>query len=110
MTRAYVYLGLCVLGTILPNIPLVLWVTDHGLDISRLVEELFANRISAAFGVDVVLSAIVLFVFITWEGKRVGVANVWLPALATCLAGVSCGFPLFLYLRELRLRPTTRLD
>ena len=24
----------------------------------------------------------------------------WLPAVATCLIGVSCGLPLFLYLRE----------
>jgi uncharacterized protein DUF2834 len=27
----------------------------------------------------------------------------WLPIAATCLIGVSCGLPLFLYLRERRL-------
>lgn len=110
MTRAYVYLALCVVGTLVPGLAMVSWVMDHGVDISKLVEELFVNRVSAAFGLDVAISAIVLFVFITWEGKRIGLTNLWLPAAATVLGGVSCGFPLFLFLRERRLRPSTRLD
>lgn len=109
MTRAYVYLALCIFGAIVPNLAMLPWVMDHGVDISRLIEELFVNRVSAAFGLDVVMSAIVVFVFITWEGKRVGLTQFWLPVAATCLAGVSCGLPLFLFMRELRIRPTTRL-
>ena len=70
MPRKYAYLVLFVIGTVVPYLSFVPWVMDHGFDISRMVEELFANRISAFFGLDVVVSAIVLWVFIAFEGQR----------------------------------------
>ena len=76
---------------------------DHGLDLSLLCHELFATRIGAFFGLDVVVSAFVLFVFVFAEGRRLGLAFLWLPILATLLVGVSFGFPLFLYLRQREL-------
>ena len=109
MTRQYVYLALFIIGTIVPYIAFVPWVMDHGLDISRLVEELFADRISAFFGLDVIVSTIVFWVFITWEGKRVGVL-LWPPIIASLTIGVSSALPLFLFLRERRMQPTTRLN
>jgi len=39
-------------------------------------------------------------VFIRVEGRRAKVPRLWMPVTATCLVGVSCGLPLFLYLRE----------
>ena len=109
MSRKSLYLALFVIGTVVPYLSFVPWVMDHGLDISRMVEELFANRISAFFGLDVIVSAIVLWVFMAWEGPRIGVTRLWLPVIASLTIGVSSGFPLFLYLRESRLQPTTRL-
>ena len=38
--------ALFILGTVVPDLSLVPWAIDHGLDISLMVEELFANRIS----------------------------------------------------------------
>ena len=64
MPRKYAYLVLFVIGTVVPYLSFVPWVMDHGFDISRMVEELFANRISAFFGLDVVVSALVLWVFV----------------------------------------------
>ena len=109
MTRQYVYLALFIIGTIVPYIAFVPWVIDHRLDISRLVEELFANRISAFFGLDVIVSTIVFWVFITWEGKRVGVP-LCPPIIASLTIGVSSALPLFLFLRERRIQPATRLN
>lgn len=109
MTRAYIYFALFIAGTLVPNIAFVPWVMDHGFDVSRLLEELFVNRVSAAFALDLTMTAIVLAVFMIWEGRRVGVRLVWLPILLTFTVGVSCGVPLFLFLRELRLRPSTKL-
>jgi hypothetical protein len=108
MTRRYVYLALFIIGTIVPLTAFIPWVIDHGLDISRMVEELFVNRISAFFGIDVIVSTIVLWVFINWEGKRVGVP-LWPPIVASLTIGVSSALPLFLFLRESRVQPTTRL-
>jgi hypothetical protein len=109
MTRKYVYLALFIIGTIVPLLSFVPWVIDHGFDISLMIEELFVNRISAFFGLDVIVSSIVFWVFVNWEGPRVGVTWMWLPIVASLLVGVSSGLPLFLFLRELRLQPTTKL-
>ena len=62
--------------------------------------ELFSTRIGAFFGLDVIVSAIVLIAFILWEGRRVRMSALWVPIAATCFIGVSCGLPLFLFMRE----------
>ena len=109
MSRKYLFLALFIVGVVVPYLSFVPWVMDHGLDISRLVEELFANRISAFFGLDVVVSAIVLWVFIAIEAPRAGVRHAWAPVVASLAIGVSAGLPLFLYLRESAMEPGTRL-
>ena len=98
-----VYLLLCVLGTVLPYSQLVPFLRDHGLDLRLLVEQLFANRVSAFFGLDVLVSAIALVVLVRVEGKRTGVGPRWAPVVAVLVVGVSLGLPLFLYLREVRI-------
>jgi predicted exporter len=110
MPRKYAYLVLFVIGSVVPYLSFVPWVIDHGFDISKMVEELFANRISAFFGLDVVISALVLWVFVSFEGRRAGVKHTWAPILASLAIGVSAGLPLFLFLRESALEPSTRLQ
>ena len=97
------YLTLAVVGTVLPLSQFLPFLRDHGLDASVFVEQLFATRIGAFFGLDVLVSAIVLWVFIYFEGRRVSAPHRWAPVLATVLVGVSLGLPLFLYLRERQL-------
>ena len=94
------YLGLCIAGTVLPCSQLVPFLREHGLDLRLLVEELFANRIGAFFGMDVIVSAVVLWVLVLVEGRRAGVRHLWAPLAASLTVGVSLGLPLFLYLRE----------
>jgi hypothetical protein len=108
MTRRYVYFALFVIGTVVPYAAFVPWLIDHGFDISRMVEQLFVNRISAFFALDVIVSTIVLWVFMNWEGRRLGVP-LWPPIVASLTAGVSSALPLFLFLREGRIQPSTRL-
>jgi len=69
--------------------------------------ELFANRISAFFAMDVIVSAIVLLWFIQSEGRRLRVGLLWLPTVGTLVVGVSFGLPLFLFLRKVTLDRTT---
>jgi hypothetical protein len=97
------YLWLCILGTVLPYAQLVPFIRDHGLDLRLLVEQLFANRIAAFFGMDVIVSAVALWVFVRVEGRRVGIRHLWAPLGAILLVGVSLGLPLFLYMREVRI-------
>lgn len=91
------YLLLSLLGAVLPLAAFLPWLLEHGLDFRLLFADLFANRVSAFFGLDVVVSAIVVIVF-AWCERRLRLW--WLPVLATLSVGVSLGLPLLLYLRE----------
>ncbi len=73
------------------------------MNLQLFVRELFTNRISAFFGMDVLVSAVVLIVFIRVESVRLNIQRRWLPVLALLLVGVSLALPMFLYMRELRL-------
>jgi hypothetical protein len=107
MKARHFYLICCVLGLLLPYSQFVPWLLEHGLNIRLFFHELFANRISVFFAMDVIISAIVLIWFIQSEGKRLRVRLLWLPTLGTLLVGVSLGFPLFLFLRQMTLDRTT---
>lgn len=96
----WVYLSLALVGTVLPYSQFLPWLAEHGPNIPLLLTELFSTRAGAFFGLDVLVSAVVLIAFILREGARRKMSILWLPIAATCLIGVSCGLPLFLYLRE----------
>ena len=107
MKARRVYLILCVLGFVIPYSQFVPWLLEHGFNLGLFVRELFANRISMFFSMDVIVSAIVLIWFIQSEGKRLRVRLLWLPTIGTLTVGVSLGFPLFLFLRQVTLDRTT---
>ena len=103
------YLLLCVLGFALPYSQFAPWLLEHGFNIALLSNELFTNRISAFFAMDVIVSAVALIWFIQSEGKHLRMRLLWLPTIGTLIVGVSFGFPLFLFLRQVTLdRTTTR--
>ncbi len=97
------YATLCILGAALPLSQFVPFVVEHGLDVALILEQLFANPISSFFGLDVIVSAVVLVGFIAAEGRRLGMRRLWPFFAGTLLVGVSFGLPLFLLARE-RLR------
>jgi hypothetical protein len=103
MKPRHFYLGLCVVGLLVPNSLFFPWVAEYGLNPIRFLQDLFANGVSAFFGVDVILSALALIPFILIEGARLGLSRRWLPIVATCVVGVSFGLPLFLYQRQAHL-------
>lgn len=97
------YLLLCVLGTVLPYSQFIPFLLEHGLNVTLFFEQLFANRISAFFGMDVLVSSLVLWVFVYWEGRRLKMQQLWIYVAANLLVGVSLGLPLFLWVRQRRL-------
>ena len=110
MNAKTVYLVLCVFGVVLPLSQLIPFLRDHGLDLSLMVAQLFANPISSFFGLDVIVTTVVVWVWVAFEGRRAGVRHLWAPIAASLLVGVSLALPLFLYLREPGLtRPHPRM-
>src|SRR3954470_7453834 len=100
MKRTSIYLFLCVLGIVPPYWQLLPWVAANGLHLSLFIQQLFANRIGAFFGMDVLVSAAALLVFARAESPRMGARARWITLLAVLTVGVSLGLPLLLYMRE----------
>ena len=103
MKHKTIYLLFCRVGFAAPYTEFLPWLAEHGLNLRLFVQLLFANRVSAFFGLDVIVSAVVLIRFAAVESVRLHIPNRWLVLLATLLVGVSLGLPLFLYFRERRL-------
>jgi Terpene cyclase DEP1 len=103
MKPRHIYFALCFLGLLVPNSLFFPWLIEHRPDPQRFVQDMFANGVSAFFGVDVVLSAVALGAFVLVESARLRLSRGWLPILATLLVGVSLGLPLFLYRRQVHL-------
>ena len=108
MTKKQIfYLILCIAGTILPYSQLIPFLKENGVDFPLIVQQLFANRISGFFGLDVIVSSVVLWIFVFAEGTRLKMRRLWIYLACNLLVGVSLGLPLFLMMRESKIdRPT----
>ena len=71
------YLILCILGIILPYSQFVPFLLEHGLNLQLFFEQLFVNRISSFSAMDLTVSSLVLWIFVFWEGSRLGMKNLW---------------------------------
>lgn len=75
-------------------------------DPARTTAELFANGTSTAFGLDLAGVVLVVFIWMWQEARRLRIPAVWRFWLLTLLFGLAAPLPLFLYLRERRMRLT----
>jgi hypothetical protein len=110
VSRKNIYLLLCFLGAAIPYSQFIPWIMENGLHLDLLVRQLFANRISALFGLDVLVSSAVLLMFMRIEGRQLRVRFRWLPIAGLCAVGVRLALPLFLYLRERALEGSKAAD
>lgn len=99
-----VYLGLAVWGAIHPMAYFLAWFEANGFDLGAMVDAWHVNDATSGLVWDLTIAAVALTIFIlseTWV-RRNWIALVAVPA--TFCIGVSCGLPLYLYLRS---RPVT---
>lgn len=99
----WLYLIVAILGTVLPLSYLLPFLAANGLDLRLFFSQLFQNNISALFGVDVIVSALALWIFVFSEGRRRRMKHLWIYLFCTLLVGVSLALPLFLFFRERKL-------
>lgn len=99
----WLYLIAAILGAILPLSQLVPFLAAHGFDMPLFFRQLFQNNVSAFFGMDVIVSSLVLWLFAFSEGRRRGMRNLWLYVVCNLAVGVSLALPLFLFFRERKL-------
>lgn len=99
-----IYLFFAILGILLPLLPFVVWVNKFGADPRLFLSTIINENISLIAWLDVVVSAIVLIIFIVYEGRKQSIPRLWIPIVGTLFFGVSFGLPLFLFFRELHLK------
>ena len=98
------YLLAAVLGAVLPLSQLIPFLKTHGLDLKLFFTYLFSNSVSGFFGMDVIVSSVVLWIFVFSEGGRLGMRRLWVYVVANLAVGVSLALPLFLLFRERALK------
>jgi Terpene cyclase DEP1 len=94
------YLIAAILGAALPLSQLIPFLTTHGLDLKLFFTFLFSNSVSGFFGMDVIVSSFVLWIFVFSEGRRLGMRRLWAYVICNLMVGVSLALPLFLLFRE----------
>ena len=94
------YLLGAILGAALPLSQFIPFLKTHGLNLTLFFTLLFSNGVSGFFGMDVIVSSLVLWIFVFSEGRRLGMRHLWLYVVCNLLVGVSLALPLFLLFRE----------
>jgi len=95
MNKQRLYLALTVVGAVVPMIAFVPWLAEHGLNLRLLVAELFVNRISTFFALDLILTGVVVAIYARTERPRV--RPVWLVLAVLLSIGVSAALPLLFF-------------
>jgi hypothetical protein len=100
-----VYLILAVIGFIAPNIFVYQESVENGnillwTDPASTIAGMYANTISTAFVVDLLVVVLVFFIWTYFESKKFHMKNTWIIWILTMMFGMAGTFPLFLYLRE----------
>jgi hypothetical protein len=91
-----VYLGLAVLGAVVPYLFFVQHFAAAGLSLLAFIAAGFANPGASGLTADLLLSSVVFWVYLfaAGDGRR---AALLIPV--NLLIGLSCALPLYLYLR-----------
>ena len=95
-----IYLGLAVLGAVLPMYYFVSWFQVNGFDLGAMVDAWNVNDAATGLVWDLTVSFAALVIWILWETFRNGR---WLNLIAipaSLCVGVSFGLPLYLWLRS----------
>jgi hypothetical protein len=101
-----VLLILCVVGFVVPNVLLGIFIAEEGLDVSGYFSMWTDNTPSTQLTLDLCIAALAFLVWAAYEGPRARVERWWLCIPATLLVGLCFGLPLFLLMRERALTRT----
>jgi len=95
-----VFLLLAVWGAIHPMYYFISWFMENGWDIMAMVDAWHVNAATSGLVWDLTIAAITLTIWAIYEAFKY---KNWMSLLAipaTFCIGVSCGLPLYLYLRS----------
>lgn len=95
-----IYLGLAILGTVVPMYYFVTWFQENSWSIMAMVDAWHVNAATSGLVWDLTIAAVALTIWILAEAiKRRDYLSLLAVPTIYCI-GVSCGLPLYLYLRS----------
>ncbi len=96
----YIWLALAVWGAIHPMYYFIGWFNANTWDIMAMVDAWHANAATSGLVWDLTIAAVTLTIWAIYEAfSRKNYLSL-LAVPATFMIGVSCGLPLYLYLRS----------
>ena len=98
----WVWLALAVWGAVHPMSWFVAWFAENGVDLMGMVDAWHANAATSGLVWDLTIAAVTLTIWVIQDcvTRRAWLGLIAIPA--TFGIGVSCGLPLYLFLRSLR--------
>jgi hypothetical protein len=103
MKQSTLYLLLAIPGFVVPWLFLLGFLAGGEATPALFLTSMFVNPVAGAVSADLLISALIFFLFLFFEGRRLQMSNLWLYPLLTMGIGLSFGLPLFLYARSMRL-------
>ena len=100
----WLWLALAVWGAIHPMRWFLAWFLENGWSLSAMIDAWYVNAATTGLVWDLTIAAITLTL---WVLAEVAVRRNWIALLAipaTFCIGVSCGLPLYLFLRAKPVR------
>ena len=96
----WIYLALAIWGAIHPMYYFVSWFQENGWNLGAMIDAWYVNDATTGLTWDLTIAAVSLTIWIIAEVfvRRNWVALIAIPA--TFCIGVSCGLPLYLFLRS----------
>lgn len=98
--RERLLLFLTIVGFVVPNVFVGLFLIDEGFELGSYFSLWTASIPSTQLLFDLVIAALAFFVWAAVEGPRAGIERWWVCIPASLLVGLCFGLPLFLWMRE----------
>lgn len=98
----WVYLGLAIMGAVVPYLFFGQFFVGEGVNLVRFVSALFVNSAAGGFTADLLISSLVFWGMMFYERGRTGgkSPSPFLFMGLNLLIGLSCALPAYLYARE----------
>tara|TARA_B100000900_G_C20507854_1_gene686681 strand:- start:82 stop:450 length:369 start_codon:yes stop_codon:yes gene_type:complete len=102
---SYLYLGLSILGAILPMISNFNFAMEYGpsFDLNKFIQLANANPAAESISRDLLIGASAVFIWIVNESRKLNIKNMWIVYAGTFLIAFAFAAPFFLFLRERRI-------
>lgn len=103
--RMIVYACLALAGLLWTGWHNVHFMTEvEGASLWKFIEMSTPNRAAASIGADLTVAFVAFLVWLFAEARRLGMRHAWVYFALSCVTAFAVGFPLFLFMRERKMR------